>query len=138
VRCDDGLPLDEILPVVVLSEPVLELEDVVKSFGIFSKMDDVFSKAFERTLIVQNGVGVGSVQREQFLNDLDKSGRFSAVLVSQVESSNDLLPSGPYFLRGQNLYQAWRLYPDDLDAFIFAVIPEDVRNPCKCVLKALS
>jgi hypothetical protein len=39
------------------------------------------------------------------------------------------LPSGPYFLYGPNLYQAWRLYEDDLDSFTMGVIPEDIDSP---------
>lgn len=38
------------------------------------------------------------------------------------------LPSGPYFLHGPNLYQAWRLYDDFLDAFTFGVIPNSIND----------
>lgn len=38
------------------------------------------------------------------------------------------LPSGPYFLHGPNLYQAWRLYDDVLDAFTFGVIPNSING----------
>lgn len=38
------------------------------------------------------------------------------------------LPSGPYFLHGPNLYQAWRLYDDVLDAFTFGVVPNSINN----------
>lgn len=41
----------------------------------------------------------------------------------------DKLPSGPYFLSGPNLHQAWRLYPDDLDAFTFGLLPDDLYDP---------
>lgn len=41
----------------------------------------------------------------------------------------DKLPSGPYFLSGPNLHQAWRLYPDELDAFTFGLLPDDLYEP---------
>ena len=33
------------------------------------------------------------------------------------------LPSGPYFVYQDGLYEAWRQYPDDLDAFEIPVVP---------------
>lgn len=47
---------------------------------------------------------------------------------SLLQGFNDL-PSGPYILHGPNLYQAWRLYEDEYDAFVFGVISEDVNAP---------
>ncbi|KAF2240819.1 putative amidase [Trematosphaeria pertusa] len=60
------------------------------------------------------------------------TGRFSAIHQASGPTSNPL-PSGPYFLHGSNIHQAWRLYDDELDAFVFAVIPEDLRNPLRSV-----
>ncbi len=31
-------------------------------------------------------------------------------------------PEGPYFLLGNQLHQAWRLYPDTLDSFVTTII----------------
>lgn len=39
------------------------------------------------------------------------------------------LPSGPYFLQGPNLHQAWRLYDDELGAFTFGAVPKNVTDP---------
>jgi Asp-tRNA(Asn)/Glu-tRNA(Gln) amidotransferase A subunit family amidase len=38
---------------------------------------------------------------------------------------SERLPQGPYFALGGKLHQSWRLYPDDLEAFTTAVIPDD-------------
>ena len=46
-----------------------------------------------------------------------------------TQQEKDKLPSGPYFLSGQNLHQAWRLYPDDLEAFTFGLIPDNPFDP---------
>jgi len=44
------------------------------------------------------------------------------------------LPSGPYFLYGPNLYQAWRLYDDEFGAFTSGVIPDDLNQPDEYVV----
>lgn len=31
---------------------------------------------------------------------------------------------GPYFIKDRILYEAWRLYPDDAEAFYFSTIPD--------------
>ncbi|KAI4220314.1 MAG: hypothetical protein L6R36_007711, partial [Xanthoria steineri] len=43
----------------------------------------------------------------------------------------NLLPSGPYFLYNDGIYEAWRLYPDDLDAFEVAVVLQDRYRPAR-------
>lgn len=48
---------------------------------------------------------------------------------TQLLSDLTELPSGPYILHGPNLYQAWRLYGDQFEAFTTGVIPEDVNAP---------
>jgi hypothetical protein len=51
-------------------------------------------------------------------------------LLSRPEIANDLdeLPSGPHILYGPNLYQAWRLYPDERGAFVTGVAPENLTS----------
>ncbi|KAF5611513.1 amidase [Fusarium subglutinans] len=46
---------------------------------------------------------------------------------SQAPESH--LPPSPYFLRDGGIHQAYRLYEDTLDSFIFGVIPLDALNP---------
>lgn len=46
------------------------------------------------------------------------------------------LPSGPYFLYGPNLHQAWRLYDDELGAFTFGIVPDDLGKPDEYVVFA--
>jgi hypothetical protein len=47
------------------------------------------------------------------------------------------LPSGPYFLYGPNLYQAWRLYVDEFGAFTSGVIPDDLNQPDEYVVSSV-
>ena len=32
--------------------------------------------------------------------------------------------SGPYFCLNGNIYEAWKLYPDDAEAFYFSTVPD--------------
>lgn len=59
-----------------------------------------------------------------------KSLNFTTVYTSSAVG----LPPGPYFLHGPNLHQAWRLYQDYLDAFIFGVVPENALKPERLTL----
>ena len=55
----------------------------------------------------------------------------SNVHYSTVIPTESLLPSGPYFLHDTGIYEACRVYSDELDAFEIAVIPEAVHSPAK-------
>lgn len=56
--------------------------------------------------------------------------------MNQVEALDGFsgLPSGPYFLYGPNLHQAWRLYDDELGAFTFGIVPDDLGKPDEYVV----
>lgn len=80
--------------------------------------DDVYSTAFSQNLVIlcRDAEGIDLAQ----LSD----GQFSTVYCANVNSTSHAILPGPYFLQGSAIHQAWRLYPDHLDAFIFGVIPE--------------
>ncbi|KAL4936545.1 amidase signature domain-containing protein [Aspergillus oleicola] len=61
--------------------------------------------------------------------DHDKPALLSHNMTAIYTSTAIDLPPGPYFLHGPNIHQAWRMYPDYLDAFIFGVLPENVNRP---------
>ena len=54
--------------------------------------------------------------------------KFDSLDLSLANITDTLLPSGPYFVYENVIYEAWRLYPDNLDAFEFAVIPEPAQK----------
>ena len=85
---------------------------------------------FHYYLVVQVPHGV-ELDLEAITNDLRSSTEleFRGVLGSNVDYERNLLPSGPYFLRGQDLHQAWKLYDDSLGALIQTVVPDNVTVP---------
>jgi hypothetical protein len=129
-----GLPEDTLRPatLVSLDSYSLEVSIVTKLLADFSRRDDVYSDDFAQTLIVQTPESVNSSSRfvgpPQVTWD-GELGPFEAVFTVQLSPSQDLLPAGPYFLTGNNIHQAWRLYPDELTAFITTVVPKSVSKP---------
>ena len=122
----------KICPALLLSSTggkfdVARVEGVIQQF---TTIDDVYTTDFHYSLVVQVPYGV-ELNLEEFTNDLRSSTKleFRRILGSNVDSESNLLPSGPYFLQGQNLHQAWKLYDDSLGAFIQTVVPDNVTVP---------
>ncbi|KAF7536936.1 hypothetical protein G7Z17_g12951 [Cylindrodendrum hubeiense] len=117
---------DAIIPITLLTtdEVFGDLEGLLQ---LLDDYDDVFTPDFGSVLVEKPGRGNGSA-----VDSLeDPSARQVYHLDVIVELSDDFaeLPSGPYFLHGPNLHQAWRLYDDDVGAFAFGVIPDDANQP---------
>ena len=125
-------PLD-IRPVVLINEKLQAntVPDVTKQIERFGQIDDVYSGEFGSTLVLQADP---TDALTNLMTQLNSSGLFSSVYRADHKLSTSVLPSGPYFLRGQAIHQAWRLYPDELDSFIFSVIPTDVQAPAEYAL----
>lgn len=84
------------------------------------QVDDVYSPEFAHNVVL-----TGSPEELDHEWSTLISWNFSAVYTSDATD----LPAGPYFLHGSEIHQAWRLYPDYLDALIFGVLPENVLQP---------
>jgi hypothetical protein len=95
----------------------------------FATVDDVYSESFAHSVILQSSIGNDSI--EQLLAEFKASDHFNTVYHTSPSSATSALPPGPYFLVHGSIHQAYRLYEDELDSFIFGVIPEDVLNPKK-------
>ncbi|KAJ6440144.1 amidase signature domain-containingprotein [Purpureocillium lavendulum] len=116
---------DAIVPVTLLETHEI-FGDVDATLRLFDTYDDVFVPEFGAVLVEKPGPNATTAVDAEFTAD----GRPLYRLGGEVEVTADVagLPSGPYFLYGPNLYQAWRLYDDDLGAFAFGVIPENVTH----------
>jgi hypothetical protein len=99
---------------------------ITTQLGQFEIFDDVYTKAFSDALIV-NGIADGVETSDMPYSTLTDI--FKSVFCTIPSCGRPLLPAGPYFVHGNNIHQAWRLYPDVLDAFIYGVIPRDVLEP---------
>ncbi|UKZ72529.1 hypothetical protein TrVFT333_000159 [Trichoderma virens FT-333] len=116
---------DALIPVTLLttSEINTDLEGILE---LFATVDDVFQPDFGGILVEKPeknktiGLAHNPVPRSRAVFSLQRP-------EAEVTAFEDL-PSGPYFLHGPNLYQAWRLYDDILDAFTFGVIPNSING----------
>jgi hypothetical protein len=100
--------------------------DALQLINRFAQVDDVYSPSFSRTAVIRSSSERGFME---VLKKFEASGHFSAVYYVSPSSSQDCLPAGPYFLCDGGIHQAYRLFEDTLDSFIFGVIPDDVLNP---------
>lgn len=132
----ENVRADQIIPVLVLSEQELESgpEQLGRILQYYVDNDDVCEDEFTGILVV-NPTASGSDSRGVAgdVSGPDLS-RFSSVYHIASDSARLLdgasrLPSGPYFLSGPNLHQAWRLYPDELHAFTFGLLPDNPFSP---------
>ncbi|KAF2820533.1 hypothetical protein CC86DRAFT_411834 [Ophiobolus disseminans] len=105
-----------------------DVDCIVQEILAFADIDDVYQEAFRSTLILQ----VDSEEPSNIVDALRSKlltmpGHFLDIHQSTASPSSRW-PPGPYFLCGHSIHQAWRLYSDDLDTFIFGVIPYDTRS----------
>ena len=132
------LPPDGVLPAVVISDVSGNdaVQEIDKRLSAFEKIDDVYQRPFGSNLILMfKSEPVSSSIISQLRQN--SSSRFSTISQASISAPQNSLPSGPYFLYGSNIHQAWRLYADNLDSFVFAVIPEDLQNHQRFVFSSL-
>lgn len=116
------MPVGEVVPATVVDNTSLEAGNLDEIFKRFAAFDDVYEGAF--TDFRKNLVLSSNSHNHDMAKQLNLEGEDLLWTTSR-------LPSGPYFLVGKDIHQAWRLYSDDLDAFVIATVPEDPLNPKK-------
>jgi len=129
-RVSFGADGGAIKPIVLITE-----RDIHKTNGSLAKLleefkreDDVFTDEFEENLehlIIRQPTDDSSDQPKE-PSTYSVGETYQHLAVSELKSSD--LPHGPYFLCGNAIHQAWRLYADNLDSFISTVIPKSVAD----------
>ena len=118
---------DSLQPVTVIQfgDQPLTVDSIEKNLARFEASDDVFHPNFlDRGILFVQRPSTGEPSTtipesvREFLEKHSSKLYFS-------DPRNVRLPEGPYFLSGQNLHQAWRLYADHSRAFVTAVAPDD-------------
>ncbi|PTB69258.1 hypothetical protein BBK36DRAFT_1137705 [Trichoderma citrinoviride] len=121
---------DALIPITLLTTREIN-SDLDGILDLFATVDDVFQPDFGSVLVEKPEKEQHAIGLNRHLDSLGRS-----VLTLRSTGAEDEaraaafedLPSGPYFLHGPNLYQAWRLYDDVLDAFTFGVIPNSING----------
>ena len=129
---------DRKLPVLLFSSAHNDVteETIVQKIKDFEAQDDVYSKDFlSQVVIVQtkpsSRLGDTRSVRPDKLQDL-VPWQVQTVLSLSPLADGSLLPSGPYFLYRGEIFEAWKLYPDELSTFRTTVVP-DLDDPYKYV-----
>lgn len=119
---------DVLLPVTLLTTDEI-FGDLDGILDLLDDYDDVFTPDFGSVLIEKPGPGQSNASQLDSFNDRPSRQLYQLEGINGRSNGFSELPSGPYFLHGPNLHQAWRLYNDDLDAFTFGVIPDNPSQP---------
>ena len=107
------------------TENAVNLGNVLRVVEEYLRIDDVCTADFLSNIVIQ-------APREVELH-YDSSTNFSPEMSSRstpdyhrsvTGSAETLVPSGPYFIIGGGIYEAWRMYPDHLDCFEIGIVPE--------------
>jgi hypothetical protein len=107
---------------VVLSETTLRSPDaIIDAVNDFAKVDDLFCEDFMTDTIVANGFSKEECVARVKIIAANKDWNVRKVLRLNARAQGRTIPDGPYFMLGDKLHQAWRLYPDHLDAFVSTV-----------------
>lgn len=103
-------------------------ESMLQHIKHFAEIDDVFSPDFlSPTIIVQWGNASSSETLDPFrLNKLRSclSWDIQKVVRLHLFADGTTLPSGPYFLYRGRVYEAWKLYADELASFQTTVVSD--------------
>lgn len=106
-------------PVVLLKSEHIETQGLKSIFASFESRDDVFSRDFlekcETIVLLESTTNSGL---------RTSLGKWDVKNIETVAEGKTSLPEGPYFLVGNSIHQAWKLYADDLDSFSVTVVPE--------------
>ncbi|KAF2645931.1 amidase signature enzyme [Massarina eburnea CBS 473.64] len=113
----------------VLDSSLLGLPDFPENLtDVISQLqseDDVFTTAFaDKSIFFAQGLYENGNSWETLNNAWERCQGKRKLLNLGTASS---VPRGPYFWRGSYLHQAWRLFPDYLDAFFTPVVPTSSR-----------
>ncbi|PHH70361.1 hypothetical protein CDD82_7181 [Ophiocordyceps australis] len=111
---------DALIPVTLLETHEIFDGDLAATLRRFELEDDVFVSEFGSVLIEKPGSNSSTHGQKRHAAVSFRLDHAAAAPKQDFAH----LPSGPYFLHGPNLYQAWRLYPDNLDAFAFGLLPD--------------
>ncbi|KLP10940.1 D-mandelate dehydrogenase [Fusarium fujikuroi] len=118
-------PRTDTVVLLPIGDSISSVNDALRLINRFADIDDIYSPPFARAAVIRSSTERGFVE---VLKKFEASGHFSAVYHASPGSSQGYLPPGPYFLCRDGIHQAYRLYEDTLDSFLFGVIPDDVLN----------
>ncbi|GAP85663.2 putative amidase 1 [Rosellinia necatrix] len=123
-------PPDCIRPALLFSETDINLvsDQILLQVARFQGLDDVFDSNFLSNVLIIHGTspegpnklrrGLAGTQPLQ-----GKPWLLDTIYTTQDALLGSHIPSGPYFLCGHDIFQAWKIYVDHFSSFQTAVLP---------------
>lgn len=115
---------------VSASDSSVEPAEILKQIQRFHKEDDVFDEAFvSDTLLVADDFPMTDqmmLLRTELADEIVLDGKrwhLNSVYGVDTSISDADIPSGPYFLSGDRVFQAWKIYTDVFSCFEITVLP---------------
>ena len=108
----------------------VDREAIIDRITEFLSTDDVYVQRFASNVIIQT-LADTSIDRSIYSPFETNGVNVVSISFATASSSQALLPSGPYFIYKNGIYESWRLYIDDLDAFEFSVIQDVIESELK-------
>ena len=109
------------MTVLATSKPRIDFFSLVDTLKMLDE-DDVFTDDFCSNIILCQ---TSATPIKQYLEQSTEAWLRSARNMKSFEIAGaQSWPSGPYFVSDGILYQAWRLYPDETEAFYFGTVPD--------------
>lgn len=106
----------------------VQVEALRALFTRFEAQDDVFALDFTRGGVLLAQIAGGKPPLEKLSGSVRDCLTSQSSLLIFLESLKHIA-EGPYFLKGNNLHEAWRLYEDELCSFVSSVVPADAGDP---------
>lgn len=68
------------------------------------------------------------LRKDEYLISRVPSSGWGGKRIFSTSITANVLPPGPYFLAGDALHQAWRMYPDELDVFATTFVAQNLHS----------
>nr|POF14265.1 amidase 1 [Quercus suber] len=121
--------VDSSLTPVVVLPPLHEIDltrSVLQDMLIQAQQsDDVLTDEFCAQVVIQIPVKSST---SSYMSKISSLKMFRAIFRYEYGHAAVSASPAPYFVQGQNLHQAWRLYEDTVDAFVIPIIPEKLTQ----------
>lgn len=96
-------------------------DDLEKTYTMYLQQDDVFCDPFLKNILILSEETSISTSVQELLASWGCTAAYIAPISQPISP-------GPYFFSSRGLFSAWRLFPDDKDAFVLSTIPSQLDS----------
>lgn len=103
---------------------------ICEKISNFQHSDDVYSRVFLTSTVVLQAAKSTRLNLTEAKSILRECGKEIGVNLDAVKiltlrfPGRKEIPEGPYFIQGEGIFEAWKVYSDDCDTFQTTVMPD--------------